>query len=120
MKTSTYICLALFLCVLMKPISAFSDNRITPFYSNITQQQPIEIGYISSTKELRIKTANAIEIQDIRLFSVLGKKVKHWKNLKSNSQGTLKVPVSNISEGTYIVSVKTKAGITNKRLIISH
>ncbi|WP_298903080.1 T9SS type A sorting domain-containing protein [uncultured Psychroserpens sp.] len=98
-------------------LMSFANSQLSV---NDFNQQTTEISYISSTKELRIKTTNALEIQDIRLFSILGKKVKHWKNLKSDSSGMLKIPVSNISEGTYLVSVKTKAGLSNKRLIISH
>ncbi|WP_298895309.1 T9SS type A sorting domain-containing protein [uncultured Psychroserpens sp.] len=96
---------------------AFANGQLSV---NDFDKDKTEINYISSTKELKIKTANSLDVQDIRLYSILGKKVKHWKNLKPNSSGILKVPVSNISKGTYIVRVTTKAGISNKRLIISN
>ncbi|WP_299339463.1 T9SS type A sorting domain-containing protein [uncultured Psychroserpens sp.] len=94
----------------------FANNQLS-----VTQvhEQINNINYLSSTKELMIKTDQALEVKAITLYSILGRKVKHWSNLKSNSNGELKIPLSNISNGTYLVRVKTNTGITNKRLIIS-
>lgn len=83
-------------------------------------KQTTDISYLSSTKELMIKTDQALEIKSITFYSILGRKVKHWSNLKLSSIGELKIPLSNISNGTYLVRVETEMGITNKRLIISN
>ncbi|MDG5493184.1 T9SS type A sorting domain-containing protein [Psychroserpens sp. SPM9] len=78
-----------------------------------------EIKYIASTKELLIKDTAHFKIQQITLYSILGQKIEQWNHIKPNTSGTLKVSLANISKGTYLVSVKTKAAKFNKRLIIT-
>lgn len=78
-----------------------------------------EIKYIASTKELLIKDSEQFKIQQITLYSILGQKVEQWNNIKPNTTGLLKVSLTNISKGTYLVSVKTKSAKFNKRLIIT-
>lgn len=78
-----------------------------------------EISYISSTKELQIKSLQSLDVQEVRLYSILGQKVKQWSHVKPNLSGNYRLSLSNISRGTYLVSLKTKSGKFNKRLIIT-
>jgi len=94
----------------------FPDGQLS--VNELTQQKP-DISYISSTKELVVKTSPFFEIQEMRLYSILGQKVKQWPDLQSDSSGTFRASLSSIAKGTYLVSVKTKGGKFNKRLIIS-
>lgn len=93
----------------------FPDEQLsvsTPFQTKPT------ISYISSTQQLQIQTVTPFDIEDIKLYSILGQKVKQWSNLQPDSSGLLRVSLANMSKGTYLVSVKTKTGKYNKRLII--
>ncbi|WP_460218563.1 T9SS type A sorting domain-containing protein [Psychroserpens sp. MEBiC05023] len=104
---------------------AFTDNISAMVFANSqlsvadSKINTPEISYISSKKELQIRTSQPIDIQDIRLYSILGQKVKQWSNVASNLSGGYNLSLSNISKGTYLVSVKTKTGNFTKRLIIS-
>ena len=97
-------------------IMDFSDSTLS---TQETQLNTPQISYISSSKELQINVSNGLDVQDIHLYNILGQKVKQWSNLISNSSGNYKIPLSNISKGTYLISLKTKTGKFNKRLIIS-
>lgn len=89
-------------------------------------QQPLEavpqkgpkIKYITSTQQLQIEADQPITIEEIKLYSILGERIQQWSNLQLDASGALRVSLSNISKGTYLVSVKTKTGKYNKRLII--
>ncbi|MEM5566349.1 T9SS type A sorting domain-containing protein [Psychroserpens sp. AS72] len=94
----------------------FSDSTLSTQDSNLTTPQ---ISYISSTKELQITVPQGLSFQEIHLYNILGQKVKQWSNLTSSSSGNYNISLSNISKGTYLVSLKTKTGKFNKRLIIS-
>lgn len=85
-----------------------------------TDLKTSDISYLSSTKELKIKGEQVFEIKNLSVYSVLGQKVKNWVNIKSDSSGVLKLSLSNISEGTYIVIAKTEQGKFNKRLLITN
>lgn len=95
---------------------SFSNSQLSVNDPNL---QASDISYIHSTKELRIKAQQSFEIENISIYSVLGQNVKTWLHMKSDTSGALRLPLSNISNGTYIVIVKTKQGKFNKRLLIS-
>lgn len=93
----------------------FPDQQLSV---NVPIQITPSISYISSTQELQIEAVHPFDIEDLKLYSILGQKVKQWTNLQPDSSGLLRVSLANISKGTYLVSVKTKTGKYNKRLII--
>nr|WP_321234059.1 T9SS type A sorting domain-containing protein [uncultured Psychroserpens sp.] len=94
----------------------FANSQLS--VSDATKTTP-EINYINSSKELQIKSLQTLDIEEIRLYSILGQNLKQWSNVKPNLSGNYKLSLSNVSKGTYLVSVKTKQGKFNKRLIIA-
>lgn len=94
----------------------FADSALSNPDSQLNTPQ---INYISSTKELKIDVPNALDVSNIHLYNILGQKVKQWSNLKPTSSGNYSVSLSNTSRGTYLISLITKTGKFNKRLIIS-
>ncbi|TXE16070.1 T9SS type A sorting domain-containing protein [Psychroserpens burtonensis] len=94
----------------------FTDSTLS---TSETQLATPQISYISSTKELQIISPNGLDIDDIHLYNILGQNLRQWSNLESNTFGNYTISMSNISKGTYLVSLKTKTGKFNKRLIIS-
>jgi hypothetical protein len=99
------------ICTMVFPDSTFS--KLEP------QLATPQISYISSTKELQIISPNGLDIEAIHLYNILGQNLRQWSNLESNTFGNYTISMSNISKGTYLVSLKTKTGKFNKRLIIS-
>ena len=105
---------------------AFTDDVSSMNFDNSSQlsvdevkKASPEISYISSSKVLNIEMPQDMNIEEIRLYSILGQKIKQWANLKRNLSGNFTVSLSNMSKGTYLVSVKTAQGKFNKRLVIT-
>ena len=94
----------------------FSNSALSISDSQLNTPQ---INYISSIKELQIDTTNGLNVSKIHLYNILGQKVKQWSHLKPDSSGNYAISLSNISQGTYLISLITKTGKFNKRLVIS-
>jgi hypothetical protein len=79
----------------------------------------IIVNYLSSTNEIYVKTINSIDIRQIYLINLLGQTIKSWNaaNLPM-SNNEIRIPVSRISEGNYILKVETSMNTVNKKVII--
>jgi homoserine dehydrogenase len=77
------------------------------------------VNYLSSTNEIFVKTINNIDIRQIYLINLLGQTIKSWNaaNLPM-SNNEIRIPVSRISEGNYILKVETSMNTVNKKVII--
>jgi hypothetical protein len=94
----------------------FSNSALS---TSDTQLNTPQINYISSINELQIHMPNGLNVNDIHLYNILGQKVKQWSHLIPDSSGNYTISLSNISKGTYLISLITKTGKFNKRLVIS-
>jgi hypothetical protein len=97
-------------------VMVFANSQLS--VSEAVKTTP-DISYISSRKELLIKAPQILDIESIRLYSILGQSLKQWTHIQPNISGDYSLSLSNMSKGTYLVSVKTKQGTFNKRLIIT-
>ena len=72
--------------------------------------------YINSTKELMIKTNTSLNLNEISLYDILGKKLMSINNINSNQ---IKIPLANLNtSSSLIVSLMTEDGKqTNKHII---
>jgi hypothetical protein len=79
----------------------------------------IIVNYLSSTNEIYVKTINNIDIRQIYLINLLGQTIKSWNatNLPM-SNNEIRIPISKISEGNYILKVETSMNTVNKKVII--
>ena len=66
--------------------------------------------------ELVIKNNNNLNINKIELYSLLGQKVKDWKNVENKFENRLST--NNLSSSIYIVKVFTENGIFSKKVNI--
>ena len=100
--------------------TTFNTDTFSSFRDihNVNLKVTPTIKYINSTQQLQISAEIPFEIEEIKLYTILGQKVKQWTNLQPGSSGSIRLSLSNMSKGTYLVSVKTKRGKFNKRLII--
>jgi hypothetical protein len=79
------------------------------------------LSYLQSSKEIYIKTNNNVEVKQVYLTNILGQTIKSW-NVTNTPYFShdMKLPVGNVSEGTYIVKVETSHGNINKKIIIQN
>jgi hypothetical protein len=96
------------------------DNNSTLSIEDMDNQNII-VNYLSSTDEIYVKTTNNIEIRQIYLINMIGQAVKSWNatNLPM-SNNEIRIPVSKISEGNYILKVETNVSTVNKKIIIAN
>ena len=81
-----------------------------------------EIKYLSNPKELYINVPDAIDVKQVYLVNLIGQTVKSWNitNMSNISSNEFRIPVKNISIGTYIIKVETNSGTINKKIIITY
>ena len=78
------------------------------------------VNYLQNTKEIHIKTINGANVKQVYLTNMLGQTIKTWNISNTPSfSDDMKIPVSNVAEGSYIINVQTEIGATNKKIVIS-
>lgn len=77
-----------------------------------------DVKYLSQSKELYIKTPQNVQLQGVDMLNILGKKVQHWNKSKMNTANTQKLKLTNFATGSYIVIIKTSAGVLRKKIIV--
>ncbi|TVZ60061.1 HYR domain-containing protein [Flavobacteriaceae bacterium MAR_2010_105] len=97
---------------------AFQDNSGTLSVED-EEAQNILVNYLNSTDEIYVKTINSVDVRQIYLINMLGQTVKSWNmtNLPM-ANNEIRIPVSKISEGNYILKVETSRATVNKKVII--
>ncbi|RIA09324.1 HYR domain-containing protein [Flavobacteriaceae bacterium MAR_2010_72] len=97
---------------------AFQDNSGTLSVED-EEAQNIIVNYLNSTDEIYVKTINSVDVRQIYLINMLGQTVKSWNmtNLPM-ANNEIRIPVSKISEGNYILKVETSRATVNKKVII--
>ncbi|WP_114317104.1 HYR domain-containing protein, partial [Winogradskyella tangerina] len=84
------------------------------------QKDRIEINYLSDSHNIFIESINILSIKNIELYNVLGQKVKTWSsNSFELDINSISIPVTDISEGTYIVKVYDNERVYHKKILIS-
>ena len=77
----------------------------------------ISVAYLQNASELQIKNSNALSIEKVILFNILGQNVQTW-NVENPTQDNILLPVGKVSAGTYIVRIQTNSGTISKKIII--
>uniref|UniRef100_UPI0024943FFA HYR domain-containing protein n=1 Tax=Seonamhaeicola maritimus TaxID=2591822 RepID=UPI0024943FFA len=97
----------------------FQKNNTLSTYDNMLESV-IGINYLQNTKELYIKTPDNVDISQVYLTNILGQTIKSWNvsNTPNLSSNEIKIPINNVSEGTYIVKVETLDGTANQKIVI--
>jgi len=91
----------------------FQSNALT-VTENIVDN--VLVNYLQNPDEIYIKTPASVIVKRVQLINLLGQEVISWE-IKNPSE-TIRIPVKRISEGAYIVKVKTDSGMINKKVII--
>jgi hypothetical protein len=71
----------------------------------------------NTAQNLVVSNPNLLEVKEIGLFDIAGKKIFEKKRL--NVEEEYKLPTSGVSEAVYIVNVKTNKGNFSQKVVIS-
>ncbi|WP_116524338.1 LamG-like jellyroll fold domain-containing protein, partial [Seonamhaeicola aphaedonensis] len=98
----------------------FEKNNTLSFDDDNVLESLIGISYLQNTKELYIKTPANIGVKQIYLTNILGQTIKSWNvsNTPNLSTNEIRIPISKVAEGTYIVKVETLDGSANKKIVV--
>ncbi|WP_157503307.1 HYR domain-containing protein [Mangrovimonas xylaniphaga] len=84
-------------------------------------KEKIMINYLNSTHDIYIKTSENIKVKQVYLINTIGQTVKTWNMTNTPKMSNeLRIPISKISEGSYLVKLVTEQGSYNKKLIINY
>uniref|UniRef100_UPI003F49240A T9SS type A sorting domain-containing protein n=1 Tax=Psychroserpens mesophilus TaxID=325473 RepID=UPI003F49240A len=112
-------------------ITLDANNYLNRFYvtfseentlsnTDFTQNQFI-INFLETSQEIYVKSMNISNVKRVRLINLLGQEIHSWKNIKDFFfDSAIKIPVKNLSSGTYIVKVETLNFTHNKKIIIKN
>ena len=71
----------------------------------------------NSLQNLDVANPDLLEVKEISLFDITGKRILEKKRL--NTEAEYKLPTSGIAEAVYIVNVKTNKGNFSQKVLIS-
>ncbi|WP_242131768.1 LamG-like jellyroll fold domain-containing protein [Aestuariivivens marinum] len=81
--------------------------------------EQIGVNYLQRTNEIHVKTNNNIILKKIYLINILGQTINKWDISNTvHFSNDIKIPVRNISEGSYIIKVQTETGSINKKIVV--
>ena len=80
----------------------------------------ITVNYLQKTDEIYVKTPESIYVKQVYLINTAGQTVKSWNVTNMNFGSEFKIPVKQISEGNYILSVQTNTQTYNKKVIVKY
>ena len=92
-----------------------TDNSLSTNEHNNSITQKLNIFPNPASNIVIIKMDDEIEIENVEIYNLLGKKVYTHKT--SNQQNT-EINISNLSKGMYLVKVKVNKFIISKKLVV--
>ena len=76
----------------------------------------ILVFYNKRTKEINVKLNNALKIKEVKLYNILGQKVKQWK-FNKNQLSEQKLKINAQTKSVYICKIITDKGKISKKII---
>ncbi|WP_299050476.1 MBG domain-containing protein [uncultured Polaribacter sp.] len=102
----------------------YSDRFFIRFYNqNNTLKvdnylaNSISTYYNKASKEIIVKVNKSIEIEKVKLFSILGQEIGSWK--LENTNLDYKIKTNTIAHNVYLVKINTDKGSITKKIIIN-
>ena len=94
------------------------NNPSTLSVNNFDINEAVKVTFANNDNSINIKNNLLNEtVQSVTLYNILGQSINKW-NVKDQAQTKIKIPVTNVSSGTYIVKVQTTNGDISKKVII--
>ncbi|WP_299103244.1 LamG-like jellyroll fold domain-containing protein [uncultured Winogradskyella sp.] len=82
------------------------------------EREKISVKYLLDSDEIFVSTPQSIDVKQLYLINVAGQTVASWNATNITLSHEIRIPVKNISEGTYILKVETESNTLNKKIII--
>jgi len=79
-------------------------------------QNKVVLYFDNYTSEVVIRKNN-LTIDNVTLFNVLGQKAHYWKSVEDSDE--IRLPIKAISNGIYMVNLKTDKGVVSKKIFIN-
>ncbi len=80
----------------------------------------IAVNFLQNTDEIYIKTPSGIDVKQLYLINILGQTVASWNSTNLPLSNEIKVPVKDVSEGSYVLKVETNFSTVNKKILIKY
>jgi hypothetical protein len=96
----------------------FQENNTLSTVKEELEQ--VAISYLQNTNEIYVRIPTSIQIEKMSLINILGQTVRTWNANSLPTTNTFKIPVEKVSEGSYVLQVKTDNGTINKKLIVKY
>ena len=94
------------------------NNPSSLSVNNFDINEAVKVAFANNDNSINIKNNLLNEtVQSVTLFNILGQSINKW-NVKDQVQTKIKIPVTNLSSGTYVVKVQTTNGDISKKVII--
>lgn len=81
-------------------------------------ENKIKIHHNSFTSKLIIFKSKNINIKEIELYNILGKKIQSWKKINNNNK-KIHLKIKNLFSWVYIIKAKTSNGVFTKKMIVN-
>ncbi|MFC4723577.1 immunoglobulin-like domain-containing protein [Geojedonia litorea] len=78
----------------------------------------IVLKYLNTSQELYIYLPLSVEARQISMFNLAGQKIKSWALSKMQQSTEIRIPVSAISDGVYILKLETTSGSISKKVVV--
>ncbi|MCX7549959.1 HYR domain-containing protein, partial [Xanthomarina sp. F2636L] len=88
-------------------------NTVDEEFSNVI------VNYLNATNEIYINVPTSLDIKQVYLVNMLGQTVKSWNATNAPLAHECRLPVKNVSEGNYVIKVRTSDNrLINRKVII--
>ncbi|WP_216746170.1 LamG-like jellyroll fold domain-containing protein [Paucihalobacter ruber] len=85
------------------------------------ESSELTVNYLKKSEDIYIRIPNEI-VTKVKLVNLLGQSVQEWNQLETfyAENATYRIPVKEVSEGTYVVYIETENNTHSKKVIISY
>jgi len=96
---------------------SFSQTALNTLDNELNKS--LYVFFNNTSQEINIKKLHSIDIKNIELYTLLGRKIEQW-DIVNNSLQNLKLKTSLTSTGVYIIKLKTNKGIISKKIVCNN
>jgi hypothetical protein len=77
------------------------------------------INYLNTSKEIYVRTPHISEVKTIQLINLLGQEIQSWNHTQAfELNGAIRIPVKDVSDGTYVIKVNTLSSAYTAKVIV--
>ena len=95
----------------------FKESVVLSTEDNIILNN-VSLYYDKNSKEINVNLKDNLEIESVRLYSILGQEIKTWEFI-SDKINDKKLKVNNLSTAVYLIKIKTNRGDVSKKILIN-